>query len=115
MNKGALWNSILEAPNVGVEHPVHALPLDAHRQRVQRLVRAASGTEPIRESLEVHLMRAVPDTLHDAPGCADRLADLPTRFHTPATSRHLLPVLLAALRHRSYPGVGSRSHGEAKP
>jgi len=56
MNKGALWNSIQEASNVGVEHPVHALPLDAHRQRVQRLVRAASGSEPVRESLEVHLI-----------------------------------------------------------
>jgi site-specific DNA recombinase len=50
---------VKEASNVGVEHPVHALPLDAHRQRVQRLVRAASGTEPIRESSEVHLINLV--------------------------------------------------------
>jgi hypothetical protein len=53
-----------EAPNVGVEHPVHALPLDAHRQRVQRLVRAASGTEPVRESLEVHLINLVENGHH---------------------------------------------------
>ena len=61
MNKGALWNSIQEASNVGVEYPVHALPLNAHRQRVQRLVRAATGTEAIRESLEVHLVDLVED------------------------------------------------------
>src|SRR6266550_7986954 len=31
-----------EATDVGIEHPVHPLPLDAHRQRVQRLMRAAT-------------------------------------------------------------------------
>jgi site-specific DNA recombinase len=55
---------IEEASNVGVEHPVHALPLDAHRQRVQRLVRAATGTKPIRESLEVHLINLVENGHH---------------------------------------------------
>src|SRR5467141_960034 len=44
---------IEEAADVGIEHPVHPLPLDAHRQRVQRLMRAATGTEPVREALEV--------------------------------------------------------------
>src|SRR5271165_1452698 len=53
-----------EASNVGVEHPVHSLPLDAHRQRIQRLVRAATGTEPVRESLEVHLINLVEDGHH---------------------------------------------------
>ena len=47
---------IEEAMDVGVEHPVHPLPLNAHRQRVQRLVRAASGTEPIRKAFEVDLI-----------------------------------------------------------
>src|SRR5713226_9974814 len=44
---------IEEATDVGIEHPVHPLPLNAHRQRVQRLMRAASGPEPIRKALEV--------------------------------------------------------------
>ena len=34
----------------------------------------------------------MPDTLHGAPGCADRQPILSSRFHTPATSRHPLPV-----------------------
>src|SRR5216683_870193 len=55
---------VKEASNVGVKHPVHVLPLEAHRQRVQRLVRAASGTEPIRESLEVHLINLVENGHH---------------------------------------------------
>src|SRR6266853_5204054 len=38
---------------------VHALPLDAHIQRVQRLMRAATRPEPIRKSLEVHLVNLV--------------------------------------------------------
>src|ERR1019366_510553 len=50
--------------DVGIEHPVHPFPLDAHRQRVQRLVRAASGTEPIRKALEVDLIYLVEDHHH---------------------------------------------------
>ena len=53
-----------EAPNVGVEHPVHALPLDAHRQRVQRLVRATTGPKTVREALEVDLVDLVEDRHH---------------------------------------------------
>src|SRR4029077_1594254 len=52
---------IEEATDVGIEHPVHPLSLDAHRQRVQRLVRAASRTEPIRKALEVDLIDLVED------------------------------------------------------
>src|SRR5260370_7957989 len=55
---------IEEATDVGIEHPVHPLPLDAHRQRVQRLVRAASGTEPIRKALEVDLIDLAEDRHH---------------------------------------------------
>jgi site-specific DNA recombinase len=55
---------VKEASNVRIEHPVHTLPLDAHRQRVQRLMRAASGPEPIRESLEVHLINLVENGHH---------------------------------------------------
>ena len=55
---------VKEASNVTIKHPVHVFPLDAHRQRVQRLMWAASGTEPIRESLEVHLINLVEDGHH---------------------------------------------------
>src|SRR5712691_10639186 len=55
---------IEEATDVGIEHPVHPLPLDAHRQRVQRLMRAATGTEPVRKALEVDLIDLVEDRHH---------------------------------------------------
>jgi len=38
---------------VGIEYPVHLLPLDGHRQRVQRLMRPAPLPKPIREAFEV--------------------------------------------------------------
>ena len=50
---------VKEASNVRIEHPIHTLPLDAHRQRVQRLMWAASGPEPIREAFEVHLINLI--------------------------------------------------------
>jgi len=53
-----------EATNVCIEHPVHSLPLDAHGQRVQRLMRAAAGTEPVREALEVDLVDLVENRHH---------------------------------------------------
>ena len=40
-----------EAPNVPIEHPVHSLPLDARRQRVQRWMGLRPG-ETIREAFE---------------------------------------------------------------
>src|SRR5690348_16430961 len=43
-------HGVEEAMDVGIEHPVHPLPLDAHRQRVQRLMRAATRTEPVRKA-----------------------------------------------------------------
>src|SRR6266705_1271907 len=55
---------IEEATDVGIEHPVHPLPLDAHRQRVQRLMRAATGTEPVRKAFEVDLVDLVEDRHH---------------------------------------------------
>src|SRR5438477_6334172 len=53
-----------EATNVRIEHPVHSLPLDAHRQRVERLVRAATGPKPVREAFEVDLIDLVEDRHH---------------------------------------------------
>ena len=54
---------VKEASNVRIEHPVHSLPLDACRQRVQRLMRAATRPEPVREALEVDLIDLVEDRL----------------------------------------------------
>jgi hypothetical protein len=47
---------IEEATDVGIEHPVHPLPLNAHGQRVKRLMRAATGPEPVREAFGVDLI-----------------------------------------------------------
>ena len=53
-----------EATNVRIEHPVHSLPLDAHCQRVQRLMRAATGPEPVRKAFEVDLVDLVENRHH---------------------------------------------------
>src|SRR5438046_8785400 len=53
-----------EATNVRIEHPVHSLPLDAHRQRVERLVRAATGPKPVRAASEVDLIDLVENRHH---------------------------------------------------
>jgi site-specific DNA recombinase len=56
--------TVIKVPNVCIEHPVHSLPLDAHCQRVQRLVWAATRPEPIRKALEVDLINLVEDGHH---------------------------------------------------
>src|SRR5271157_6434728 len=62
---GPFMTHVVEkATNVCIEHPVHSLPLDARRQRVQRLVRAATGPEPVREAFEVDLVDLVEDRHH---------------------------------------------------
>jgi hypothetical protein len=53
-----------EATNVRIEHPIHSLPLDAHHQRVQRLMRAATRPEPVRKAFEVDLLYLVEDRHH---------------------------------------------------
>src|ERR1019366_1190948 len=58
------FHVVKEATNVRIEHPVHSLPLNARRQRVQRLMRAATGPEPIRKAFEVDLIDLVEDRHH---------------------------------------------------
>ena len=60
---GLAWRTE-ETTNVPMEHPVHSLPLNARRQRVQRLMRAASGPKPIREAFEVDLVDLVENRHH---------------------------------------------------
>jgi hypothetical protein len=55
---------VKEPSNVGVEYPVHPLPLDSHRQRVQRLVWVTPGPESVREALEVHLVNLIENGHH---------------------------------------------------
>src|ERR1700689_699918 len=55
---------IKEATNVRIEYPVHSLPLDAHVQRVQRLMRAASRTKSVRKAAKVHLVYLIEDGHH---------------------------------------------------
>ena len=38
---------VKEPANVRIEHPLHSLPMETHTQRIQRLVRASTGPEPI--------------------------------------------------------------------
>src|SRR5258708_19751098 len=51
---------VAEATDVGV----HSLPLNAHRQRIKRLMRAATGTEPVRKAFEVDLVYLIEDRHH---------------------------------------------------
>jgi hypothetical protein len=44
---------------IRVEHPIHALSLDPERERIQRLMRAATRPEPIRKAKEVRLIDGV--------------------------------------------------------
>jgi hypothetical protein len=53
-----------EAANVRIEHTVHPLPLDAHSQSVERLMRAATGPESIRKAFEVGLVNLIEDRHH---------------------------------------------------
>jgi hypothetical protein len=55
---------VKETSNVRIEHPVHSFPLDANRQRVQRLMWAATGPEPIRKAFEVDLINLVENRHH---------------------------------------------------
>jgi hypothetical protein len=103
-------------------HLEAALALEVHLVYPRLAVRSClpaplcpTGVAARRPSVCRLFVRVAPDRLHGVPGCADRQADSPTRFHTPATSRHVLPVLLAALRRCSCPEVNPRSHGESMP
>jgi hypothetical protein len=55
---------VKEATNVRIEHPVHPLPLDAHSQCVERLMRAATGSKSIRKAFEVDLINLVENRHH---------------------------------------------------
>jgi site-specific DNA recombinase len=53
-----------EAPNVGVEYPVHFLRHNPHRQRVQRVMRSTPRAETIREPEKVLLVNPIENRRH---------------------------------------------------
>src|ERR1700677_5008045 len=55
---------IKEPTNVRIKYPVHSPPFDAHVQRVQRLMRAASRSKSIRKAPKVYLVYLVEDRDH---------------------------------------------------
>ena len=58
---------VVEEPfDVGVQYPVHRLALDAHRERVQRIVLSPSGPEPVGEAEEVRLVDRIENLYHRA-------------------------------------------------
>ena len=54
-----LADFVEELSDVGVQYPVHLRALDPDHERIQRVVRAASGSESIREPEEVFLVDRV--------------------------------------------------------
>jgi len=55
-----------ELADIRVEHPVHLFPFDPHRERIQRVMRAASRPETVGKAQEVHLVDGV-EHLDDGP------------------------------------------------
>ena len=54
------WSMAEKNPrDVGIEHPPHVLPLDSHRQRVERIVRSAPRSESVGEAEKVRLVDRV--------------------------------------------------------
>jgi hypothetical protein len=53
-----------KSPNVQVQHPVHSLPRDSYRQRIQRLMLATPRPKPVGESQEVVLIDLVENRDH---------------------------------------------------
>jgi len=62
---GPLVAQIVEkATDVRIKNPVHLLPLNAHRQRIQRRMWTASRTKPVGKAFEVDLIDMVEDRNH---------------------------------------------------
>jgi hypothetical protein len=84
-----------EVADIRVEHPAHLLVVDPGRERIQRVMRAASRSESIREADEVRLVDAV-QHLHDGT-----LQDLVLQRRD--TERPQAPVSLRDIRPPSRP------------
>jgi hypothetical protein len=61
LNQPFVVQRIEEASKVRIQNPIHSPPLDAHRQRIERLMGLPSGTETVAESSKVHLVNFIQD------------------------------------------------------
>jgi hypothetical protein len=52
-------DGVIEPTDVRIEHPIHLLPLDPDRERIQRVMRAAPRPKPIGKAPEVRLVDGV--------------------------------------------------------
>ena len=59
-----LTDLVEERPDVGVQYPAHLSAIDPDTKRIQRVVRATSGPEPVRDSEEVLLVDRVQQCDH---------------------------------------------------
>jgi len=59
-----LVHRVEERLDVGVQYPAHLLAVDPDTERIQRIVRAASRPEPVRDSEEVFLVDRVQQRDH---------------------------------------------------
>jgi len=55
-----------EVADIRIEHPVHPLPPDPDRERIQRMMRITPRPKPIGEAQKVHLVDGV-EHLDDGP------------------------------------------------
>src|SRR2546425_6107202 len=53
-----------EPPNIRIQHPVHSLSLNSHRQRIQRIVLASPWPESVGESQKVLFVDPIEDDHH---------------------------------------------------
>ncbi len=83
-------NGIEKSPNVCIKNVVHVLPRERVRERVQRLMLAASRTKPIRKAQKVFLVNRVEDGDHGL------LDDLVLQCRNP--QRTLPPVAFRDIR-----------------
>jgi hypothetical protein len=96
-NQPSVVQRIEEATDIGIQHPVHLLRVDATRERIQRVLRAATRPESVREAEEV---RFVDGVQHLDDGALDNLV-----FQRGNAERPLPPVRLPDVRptHRPRP------------
>jgi len=70
LHQPSVIQSVIEPPDVGIEHPIHLSRSDPNRQRIQRLVWTTSRSKSVRETQEVLLVDRVQ---HLASGTLDDL------------------------------------------
>ena len=59
-----VFQRIEESLTVRVQNPIHSPPLDAHRQRIERLVGVPSRPETVADSSKVHLVYFIENGHH---------------------------------------------------